>query len=101
MFGMVVTISRPRPWWRRKPRPTLREIGIAVSNLQRAEGRALHAVRDGCIFHGVEASLIRRHMVPAIPAKLLRSAEWRHSHIEAPGARIQARVEDAWAGEQR
>lgn len=99
MIGIVVSVADPRPGRRRKPKPTLREIATAVSNLQRAEGRAIHALRDGCLFHGVEASLIRREMVPIIPTKLLRNAEWRHQHVEAPGARIQARVEDSWAEE--
>jgi hypothetical protein len=103
MFGMILVAQAPRRrrWWQRKPKPTLRQIAVAVSNLQRAEGRAIHAMRDHCLPHGLEAAMARRAFIPLVPGRLLRSADWRHEHIEAPGARIQARVEDSWRESER
>jgi len=98
MFGIIMAPApRPRRWWQRKPRPTLREIGVAVSQLQRAEGRAIHGQRDGCLGHMVEAQMTRGMFARVVPRHLLADPQWRHEHIEAPGVRIQARVEEFWA----
>ncbi len=95
MLGMVVVARRRRRWFQRKPRLTLRELGRVVSNLQRAEAQALHAMRDGCLMCGLQASAVRRAMVAVIPTRLIRDADWRHQHVEMPGARMQARIDDS------
>ncbi len=88
-----ITVSFPK----RRPRPDLRSIGLAVASLQIAEGMALHAVRDQCLVHAVEALMVRKQCLPTIPTRLLSDREWVHQHIEAPGVRIQARNEDEWS----
>ncbi|MFM9587334.1 hypothetical protein, partial [Streptomyces caniscabiei] len=57
-------------------------------------GMSLHAQRDGCILHAVHANVARQQAESVVPRRLLRDAEWRHRHIEAPGMRIQARIDD-------
>jgi len=99
MIGMIVIEHRPprRPWWKRRPKPTTRAIAKAVSLLQCAEGAASHGERDGCVIHAHMAAAVRNQLRPIVPARMLRDPEWVHRHIEAPGARIQARVEDGLA----
>lgn len=96
MIGLVVIGSgRPRRvLWRRRPRVDLRTLAKAIASLQVAEGMALHARRDGCTVHGFLARATQRACEPVIPRKLARDAEWVHRHIEAPGMRIQARVDE-------
>ena len=79
---------------RRKRRPDLRTIGHAVALLQIAEAFQIHADRDGCLVHLVKASVGRKVAQPSIPKRLMNDADWVHRHIEAPGARIGARMLD-------
>ena len=89
-----VTVIGPggRPAKRRKP--TLREIATAVQMLQLAEGAMLHANRDGCFMHGIAAATARRMFIKDIPKRLRDNPDWMHRHVEAPGMRIQARLDD-------
>lgn len=95
MFGVIIVRrQRPRRLRLTPRRYTLREIATAVAMLQTAEAKALHAERDGCILHAIEAHAARHVAARHIPPRLIRDADWRHQHIEAPGVRLQARVED-------
>ncbi|WDH77876.1 hypothetical protein PTQ19_10120 [Microbacterium esteraromaticum] len=78
----------------RRPKPTLREIATAVQMLQIAEGAMLHADRDGCFMHGLAAAATRRTFLPTLPKRFSGDPDWMHRHVEAPGMRIQARVDD-------
>lgn len=99
MPSVIIVARVPRrPWWQRKPRRTLRSIARAVSDLQRAEANMIHASRDACLRCGIEANLVRRAMVERVPLHLLRDADWRHRHVEAPGARLRARLDDEERG---
>lgn len=76
-----------------------RTLAHAIAELQIAEGMAIHAFRDRCILHLVHAAALRRLNTPLVPRRFLRDPEWMHRHVEAPGVRIQARVEDRWREE--
>lgn len=78
----------------RRPKPTLREIATAVQMLQLAEGAMLHANRDGCLMRGLAAASARRVYLQVLPKRFSGDADWMHRHVEAPGMRIQARVDD-------
>lgn len=60
---------------------------------------ALHGRRDGCLIHAIQAALVRHHCTSLVPRRLMRNTEWVHRHIEAPGVRIQARLEDQTRGD--
>lgn len=87
MIAIIIRIPKRR-------KPTLRDIGRAVAVLQVVEGMALHAERDGCLIHGLAARGMRASVSKIIPARYLRDSEWVHRHIEAPGMRLQAKVDD-------
>lgn len=78
----------------KRRKPTLREIATAVQMLQLAEGAMLHANRDGCFMHGIAAETARNIFLKDIPKRLRDNADWMHRHVEAPGMRIQARMDD-------
>lgn len=91
MMGvLIVRLQLPQ----RRRRPDLRTVAKAIATLQVAEGMALHGDRDDCIFHSIMASILRLGVKSVVPQRLLCNAEWRHRHIEAPGMRIQARIDD-------
>jgi hypothetical protein len=89
-IAITVAIGRPS----RRQKPDLRTIARAIAHLQIAEGMALHARRDDCPIHAIQAAIVRRRCTSLVPRRLMRDAEWVHRHIEAPGVRIQARLED-------
>lgn len=79
---------------RRQPKVTLRTLAKSIAILQVAEGMDLHAQRDSCVIHAMCAAVIRDQFAPVIPNRLRRDRDWMHRHIEAPGVRIQARMDD-------
>lgn len=99
MIGVIVIQhgERERRWWKGRPKQTVRAIARAVAVLQAAEGAALHAERDGCILHAHMAAVARHQLGAVVPRRLMRDSEWVHRHIQAPGIRIQARIEDRMA----
>ncbi|WP_295035496.1 hypothetical protein [uncultured Microbacterium sp.] len=101
MIGFVfIEQMRPpkRPWRNRLQRPNPRAIARAVVMLQRAEGMMLHAKRDACGGCAAISATCRDIFAPLIPSRLMKDPEWVHRHIEAPGIRIQTRLEDRMAG---
>ena len=87
---LIIRVQIPQ----RRRRPSLRMIAEAVATLQVAEAMSIHAERDHCFIHTLMAAGARDQVGQVIPARLMNDADWRHRHIEAPAARLQARVED-------
>jgi hypothetical protein len=96
---MAVEIRLALSLPKRRPKVDRRTLARAIADLQVAEGMALHAHRDGCLIHALQAAAVRHVCAAVIPRHLLHDREWVHQHIEAPGVRIQARTEDRWREE--
>jgi len=101
MIGGVVMVSPrgPRRTWlqkvlHRKPRPTLRQLGAIVSDLQTAEARNIHANREHCLGCKIAASMMHAVALAHLPARLAKDKDWWHRHVTMPGARIAARLVD-------
>lgn len=91
----IVIVTRRRAWWKRAPKPTLRQLACAISDLQVAEGQALHAERDKCLPCTLMSEGARASARRVVPRRFLNDADWMHRHVQAPGMRRQARAEVA------
>ena len=78
----------------RRRRPTLRQIATGVSCLQAAEGLRLHADRDTCLACLIGSTVLKARGRALVPAKYLADKAWMHQHVEMPGVRQMARLDD-------
>ncbi|MBW1639279.1 hypothetical protein G3H63_09370 [Microbacterium resistens] len=94
---IMITVRLPKLPSRSRRMRERRVVALAVAALQQAEGMALHGARDKCLVHTIIAAQMRENFAGYIPARYLSDPDWMHRHVEAPGVRIQARLEDEWA----
>lgn len=101
MIGGVIMVS-PRGPRRsrlqrllgRKPRPTLRQLGAIVSDLQNAEARNIHADHERCLGCKIAAGMLHSMACAHLPDRYRKDADWWHRHVTMPGARKAARIVD-------
>lgn len=95
-IGVFVSVPRPRRqrWWHLRPSLTLRDLAHVVNLAQDAEAQRLHAIADRCLSCGVQSQVKLDAAASVLPRRLVKNREWTHAHVDMPGARRLARMEE-------